>query len=145
MRSVFCQQGLPGPVGPLGPAGPSGEKVQVLLLFLKHIKMLILMIEGDDTFQESICPQDALYVVSHIFAWLHPTASFGGQYLPCSPFANIKKWIYGKHRLNEWLFVTSLQGEPGPKGPHGPPGSRGVPVSRPCQCFLLVFRTCHYW
>lgn len=29
--------------------------------------------------------------------------------------------------------MTSLQGEPGPKGPHGPPGSRGVPVSRPVQ------------
>ncbi len=38
--------------------------------------------------------------------------------------------------------VTSLQGEPGPKGPHGPPGSRGMPVSRPVQWFQLVHEVC---
>ena len=37
--------------------------------------------------------------------------------------------------------VTSLQGEPGPRGPHGPPGSRGGPVSKPA-CTWILFRPC---
>lgn len=35
--------------------------------------------------------------------------------------------------------VTSLQGEPGPRGPHGPPGSRGGPVSKPVQLVHEIY------
>lgn len=60
------------------------------------------------------------------------------------PLQTYNYWIYGTAQV-QWMVieiivsksVTSLQGEPGPKGPHGPPGSRGVPVSKPVQCFQL--------